>query len=291
MHARSVWGLLALLGVVGVVALPGVVAVTPAVPSLHIQLSRAELSPHVYGQTTTQFLSLNWAGYATYTATAGTVTKVSGKWIEPAVTCPATGSSYAVFWVGIDGFNSYSVEQTGTFAICDQGVASYVPWWELYPTNDIQVINTFTVSAGDAMQGIVTYHPSTQLFTMTLKDLTNGGYFSVTATQIAPYNVYPFMQENSAECIIERPAFINGEGQISFAHLANFGVADFTACKATESGVSAPIGDFVPGAIIYMVTLPFNPSNVHYLASPGGPTNLNTWGFDTTWQGYGTPEA
>ena len=69
----------------------------------------------------TQVQSTNWAGYADTSSPFSTVT---GSWSEPAVTCGSRGTD-AVFWVGIDGFTSGSVEQDGTFAECSGGNAFY----------------------------------------------------------------------------------------------------------------------------------------------------------------------
>ncbi|MGC2035583.1 MAG: G1 family glutamic endopeptidase, partial [Thermoplasmata archaeon] len=80
----------------------------------------------------------NWAGYAA-TGSAGTVTKASANWIVPTVTCNSS-YSLALFWVGIDGYNTGTVEQTGTWDECYEGSAYYGAWWELYPLNDIQTL-------------------------------------------------------------------------------------------------------------------------------------------------------
>src|SRR5689334_10107653 len=88
--------------------------------------------------------SLNWAGYAV-TAQVDSVTRVRGSWIEPSVSCPVSSTpEAAVFWVGIDGFASSTVEQTGTIAECLNGVASYSAWYEFYPNSSV-FISTLTI--------------------------------------------------------------------------------------------------------------------------------------------------
>src|ERR1700678_2931249 len=75
---------------------------------------------HLIGPTSdvtgalTQAESTNWAGYAD---TAGTYTTVSASWTQPAGTC-SSGDTYAAFWIGIDGYSSSTVEQTGTELDC-----------------------------------------------------------------------------------------------------------------------------------------------------------------------------
>src|SRR5487761_829325 len=80
----------------------------------------------------TQQFSYNWSGYADDNTTGHTYRKVSGKWAEPAITC-GKEDQIAVFWVGIDGWNSSTVEQGGTLAQCFEGTAHYYTWWEMYP--------------------------------------------------------------------------------------------------------------------------------------------------------------
>src|SRR4029077_20070010 len=81
----------------------------------------------------------NWAGYAVSTAN-GAVTDVQGSWVQPAFKGTCGGfynSSYAVFWVGIDGFNSNTVEQIGTQIHCISVLwvagVYYSAWYEFYP--------------------------------------------------------------------------------------------------------------------------------------------------------------
>ena len=73
----------------------------------------ARIAGHGRNATTT---STNWSGYAV-TGANGSFHSVSASWTEPTATC--TGSAkYASFWVGLDGFSSNSVEQTGTDSDC-----------------------------------------------------------------------------------------------------------------------------------------------------------------------------
>ena len=43
----------------------------------------------------------------------GTFTDVKGSWTQPTATC-TNKTAYSSFWVGLDGYNSNSVEQIGT---------------------------------------------------------------------------------------------------------------------------------------------------------------------------------
>ena len=92
---------------------------------------------HVSGLTNVQ--SSNWSGYAD---TGSSFSKVTASWTEPSATCSSRTESLAAFWVGIDGYSSSSVEQDGTLIECYQRHAYQYTWWEMYPTNAIQVVGS-----------------------------------------------------------------------------------------------------------------------------------------------------
>ena len=154
----------------------------------------------------------------------GTVTKASANWIVPTATCNSS-YSLALFWVGIDGYNTGTVEQTGTYDQCYEGSAYYGAWWELYPLNDIQTLGGMTISPGDHMTGTVTYSTSSHKFSMTIIDHATGQQFEVIGTQSGT-------TESTAECIAEA-ASTSGRG---YDLLANFGKVHFTSCTATIAG-------------------------------------------------------
>ena len=61
-------------------------------------------------------------------------------------TC-SRGDQYAAFWVGLDGYTSSSVEQTGSEVDCVGRTAEYYAWYEMYPGPSENYSNT--VRAGD----------------------------------------------------------------------------------------------------------------------------------------------
>ena len=85
----------------------------------------------------------NWAGYAVESQFGNakvnndSVTAVSGSWIVPAVTPPATTPAgkrrSAPVWVGIDGLDNNTVEQVGTDSYVIGSKAYYYAWTEMYP--------------------------------------------------------------------------------------------------------------------------------------------------------------
>ena len=257
------WPVFVAVGVLIVVAFSGTLVVAAPL---------TQATGHIGGvqargiQAATALTSTNWAGYAA-TAAAGKVTKVSGAWVEPAAKCTSQ-LRLAAFWVGIDGFSSSTVEQVGTIMQCYGGAATYGAWWEMYPANALQLISTITVHAGDHFSASVTH--SSAGFKMSIKDITTGVSFSVTANQVGT-------ARSSAECIVEAPA---GDSTTSGLYpLANFGTLKFSSCTATIGGVSAGIGTFSP---LYAITMVSYPSGAHDLATVSALTSNKA--FHVTWK-------
>src|SRR5947209_13321704 len=96
--------------------------------------------------------STNWAGYAVTTG-AGGVSQVAGGWVVPPVA--STVSGYSSAWVGIDGYNSSSVEQLGTDSDYVNGVAHYYAWYEMYPNPSVNL--SLTIRPGDAISASVSF--------------------------------------------------------------------------------------------------------------------------------------
>jgi hypothetical protein len=207
-------------------------------------------------QGLTQVRSTNWSGYADDNTGGNTYTTVTGNWTEPAVTCTSK-TSYAAFWVGIDGFTSGTVEQDGTLAQCSHGSAFYYTWWEMYPSNAIQVVGS-SVSPGDSISASVMRSGST--YTLKVTDSTHSAN-SFTTTQSCSCT------NTSAEWIAEAPS----SGRI--LPLANFGT--WTVSGATvDNGV---ISSF-PDDEITMV------NNSGGVKAQPGPLNGSGNGFSVTWR-------
>jgi Peptidase A4 family len=122
--------------------------------------------------------SENWAGYA---VTGTTFTQANGSWIQTKITCNAklNGDQLSTFWVGIDGFSSDTVEQTGTLGQCLQGqkTPTYYAWYEYYPAQAIEVISGFTVYVGHNFAATIKASSDTS-FLVTLTDVTTGKSYS-----------------------------------------------------------------------------------------------------------------
>jgi hypothetical protein len=220
--------------------------------------------------------STNWSGYAV-TAANGSVTDVKGSWIVPAIvgSCPAT-NQYSSFWVGIDGYNSNTVEQIGTDSDCQGGVPTYYAWYEFYPHASF-LISGLTISPGDNIQAETSYNTASRNFTVTLTNVTTGGTFNISSKVGSA-------RRSSAEWIAEAPS----SGGV--LPLADFGTISFgldstgdaSTCDATIGGTTAPIGSF--GANIQEITMVTSTGAVK-----AQPSNLATDGtsFSDTWMSAG----
>jgi len=208
-----------------------------------------------------QVQSSNWSGYAD-TATSSKYSKAAGKWTQPAATCTSK-KSFAAFWVGIDGYSSKSVEQGGSLIECLSGTAHYFTWWEMYPSNAIQVVGT-KVKPGDKIAASVVRTGTTYKIKVT--DATTAGN-SLTTTQTCGT-----CANSSAEWIAEAPS--NSSGVLP---LANFGTWTLKGASVTAGATIGTISSF-PDSEITMVN-----SALKVKAQPG-PLNSTGTQFKVTWK-------
>ena len=208
----------------------------------------------VSGARNTTVTSTNWSGYAS-NGTKGAYTSVSSSWTEPTGSC-TSGTQYSSFWVGLDGYASNSVEQTGTDVDCSGSTPQYYGWYEMYPQFPVNFSNT--VRPGDHFTASVTFSGS-KTYTLVLQDTTQGW----TQTETKSKNG---LSRSSAECIIEAPS---GSGGV--LPLANFGTVNFSSCLANGS----PIGNNNPIQIIMQDASGNNQDSISGLTS--GENFSGTW--------------
>lgn len=131
----------------------------------------------------------NWGGYIAQ----GTFTSISGSWTQPHVTCNSTDDLFAP-WLGLDGFGSRTVEQTGVETDCSSGTPVLSAWYEMYPAPPVQwsdpVAEGDHITASVVSKGIGRY-------TLTLTDDTRGWTEHTDQILIAKHV--------SAEAVIESP--------------------------------------------------------------------------------------
>lgn len=194
--------------------------------------------------------STNWSGYA---ATGSTYTSVSTTFTQPSVDC-SKGDGYSSFWVGLDGYSSNTVEQTGTEADCSGGAASYYAWYEMYPKFPVNYSNP--VKPGDSITESVAFSGSSS-FTLKLVDSTQGWTQSVTKK-------LNNAKRSSAEVIAEAP-YSGG-----VLPLSDFGKVAFGNSLVNGSTLST-----------------FNPVGIDMVSSSGAAeatvSSLSGGSFSITW--------
>jgi len=135
-------------------------------------------------------------------------------------------------WSGarIGGYNSNTVEQTGSEVDCSGGSPVYYSWYEMYPAFPVNFSNT--VRPGDKFFGSVTFNGGSS-YTLVLQDITQGWKHTVNKSLSGAAN-------SSAEVIAEAPCCTASGGILP---LANFGTVNFSNAKANGSAIgnSSPV--------------------------------------------------
>jgi hypothetical protein len=207
--------------------------------------------------------STNWSGYAD---TGSSFSNVSAKWTEPGASCTSRTTSLAAFWVGIDGYSSDSVEQDGTMIECYNRTAYQFTWWEMYPTNDVQVVGQ-TAAAGDAITASVVRSGTS--YTLKVTDSTHSSGNSFTTTQSCSASS---CVDSSAEWIAEAPT-----GSSGVEPLSDFGSWTASSAAVTEGSTSGNISSFTDDEITMV------DSSGATKALPGALTGGGT-GFSVAWE-------
>jgi hypothetical protein len=186
--------------------------------------------------------STNWSGYA---VTGTSFTSAYASWVVPTAVCSGvSGDQYAAFWVGLDGYSSSTVEQTGTDSDCVGSKPNYYAWYEFYP-NPSYEITSVPVSPGDKMSASVVYSGSE--FTVKVTNETTGKSATKTGKVSSA-------KRSSAEWITEAPCCTTGGGILP---LSDFGTVlfgkDYSGVSgtnnATDSSHSGTLGSFPSGSI------------------------------------------
>jgi hypothetical protein len=208
--------------------------------------------------------SFNWSGYADTSTTSQEFTKVSGSWTAPSVTCSAE-DQITSDWVGLDGFNSGTVEQLGTIGWCYKGTATYFTWYEMYPAGTVEV--GLTLKPGDKIAASVTRTGTSYALKLT-DSTTTGNNISKTATCALATCL-----DTSAEWISERPSF-----SIGVVPQAHYNAFKITSGAQTSGGKSGTIGT---GPGVNAVTM-VDATDAYNLNTVSTLTGGNS--FSTTWK-------
>jgi Peptidase A4 family len=183
-----------------------------------------------------------WAGYVAFGSYNGSVSAVTGEWVVPTLNCSANPREAVLFWVGMDGYRSSTVEQGGTRGDCINGVATYSAWHEFWPEQPNTVnFTTLRVAPGNLVSARVAY--SAGSFNITVNDISTGQ----SATFVG---AYARGERLDAEWIVEAPGFLNG----TRLALPNFGQVQFNDGYATINGYLDSIGLAKNGTVLYYCT-------------------------------------
>ena len=200
--------------------------------------------------------STNWSGYAV-TGANGAYHSVTASWVEPTGKCTSRRSAqYSSFWVGLDGFNSDSVEQTGADVDCNGTTPEYYGWYEMYPANPVNYTNT--VKPGDHFSASVTFS-GTETYTLVLTDSTQGWTHTTVKNETG-------LDRSSAEVITEAPSSESG-----VLPLADFGTVSYST--STANGTS--LGSQSPTEIIMIDNSGAQKDSTSAISSGGAFSN--TW--------------
>ena len=198
---------------------PGPVHVIPGHPMIASHEPGPAIRPDATGGVLNVIKSSNWSGYAAHLPRKHVFHSVSASWIQPRARCAAsTGDEFAAFWVGLDGYNSTSVEQTGTDSDCVGTTPHYYGWFEMFPAAPVNFSNT--VQPGDHMSASVTFS-GVEKYTLVLTDATRHWTRTIVRRNAS-------LARSSAEVITEAPSS-GATGAV--LPLADFGTVRFSLIR------------------------------------------------------------
>jgi hypothetical protein len=186
-----------------------------------------------------------WTGYA---VTGSEFTYVQGSWIVHSVDCTKTPNTDSSEWVGIDGWSSNTVEQTGTDADCNGTTPFYYVWYEFYPLNTV-VIRDVSIAAGDKFSAWVSYD-SDEKYTVSITNETTNQTFSkevkfngADGSGAPPRNSAEWIEEMDGNELSDFDVDPFGERFTAISDGAN------SATDSSTTGVIADFGDAVQESI------------------------------------------
>jgi Peptidase A4 family len=196
-----------------------------------LALSRAPLQRVHTSVSRATVASLNWSGYAAFKSGLR-FSMVKGTWRQPTANCPTSKRTLAAFFVGIDGYNSSTVEQIGTDADClGASQPSHYAWYEMYPNPPVFLsTTTYRVRPGDTITAQVSFANSA----FTLKIQSSRGWTYQTTKTLSG------AARSSAEWIAEAPSRCS-PGSCTVLPLTNFGTINFSSASATGGGHTGSI--------------------------------------------------
>lgn len=159
--------------------------------------------------------SNNWSGYGQGTLEQGGTLfhSIGAQWTVPNATQHTKGQAeYSSDWIGIGGgcidsgctATDSTLIQAGTEQdVSSSGGSSYSVWWEVIPGPSLTV-TSMSIHPGDRIAAsIAETIPNSEVWTISIKDLTNGQSYGTTV----PYS----SSHGSAEWIQETPVVLGSD--------------------------------------------------------------------------------
>jgi len=233
-------------------------AVTPGHPMITSGAPGAAARPSASSEALNVVRSGNWSGYAAHRG-RGVYHSVSASWVQPRARCGSSAGQqkFAAFWVGLDGFTSKSVEQTGTDSDCSGTTPRYYGWFEMFPNAPVFFKNP--LKPGDHISASVTFS-GTQKYTLVLKDTTRHWTHTIVRRRAD-------LARSSAEVITEAPS-----SQAGVLPLANFGTIRYSLIRVNGTLLSKQS----PSRIIMIDSRGLRMDSTSLLGNAGGAFQ-NTW--------------
>ena len=186
----------------------------------------------------------SWSGAILSGSTSDPICWVQGSWTVPSI-APPTGAPGGIFyaaspWVGIDGIGSRDILQAGCDAqITPDNAVRYRVWYEWYP-EDSNYIPNMPLSPGDVLSVSIKLYPGSNTSAAIIFANQSKGVACNFALTAKPGFA---LVGNCAEWIVE------SEPQLGT--LANFGIVNFTGCRAgAVSGAMAGVTTATPVLMI-----------------------------------------
>lgn len=213
--------------------------------------------------------SYNWSGYVS----KGNFAMVQGDFIQPTINNSNPSYTHESTWVGLGGYNSGKLVQTGTAMNTYAGGKYYYAWYEyLSATNPNPEIRftSITVNPGDKIHTYCSFQQANNKFNAYIANNTNGTSQSV----LVNISASEYFDSTTAEFINEKPSWgLTDNG------LTNYGTTSWWNCQAyTMSCVWQNLG-----ATTYDKVNMYNPDNGNVRAMPSGLSGQN---FTSTWYNY-----
>lgn len=251
-------------------------------PNAKGQYHRLAVSPGV--PTPTAWANDYWNGYAVNANNPSDdpITSVTGTFTVPTIDCAdsyigTSGTAYYYEWVGIDGADTYDVDQTGLAAYCGgtfgdlgSGSPTYYLWYDTCCGTGSAVIQypgQPTVHAGDTLKFSVTFSTIGDYYSYTVVDESDSNWTETEAGTCTASSC----PNQTAEAIVEQPG-----GDETGYPIPEFSSTSFSGLQVCTADSSCGGMDSLSGEYTW-----FDPPFIMSLGNPGIVS-----GDSTTTEGY-----